>query len=158
MYYDIFGDLWRAKPGAIEWAKEFGAQPYADVTAKDENSKIDAPSVEVDMTTGAFSFSYFDDIDDSARDSSADVPPSNSVAAEAAAASISSGLIQTPTAEKVCCSFCQRVASNLKACGCKIVRYCGRECQTADWASHKLLCTWKKTKSSKKKEPHSASS
>jgi MYND finger len=32
-------------------------------------------------------------------------------------------------------------SENLKACSnCKVVRYCCRECQTADWPKHKKYC------------------
>lgn len=31
--------------------------------------------------------------------------------------------------------------ANLKACSrCKKVKYCGRDCQSRDWAQHKLVC------------------
>ena len=35
---------------------------------------------------------------------------------------------------------CQKPASS--RCGrCKVILYCSRACQTADWAAHKSMCT-----------------
>jgi hypothetical protein len=44
-----------------------------------------------------------------------------------------------PSAEKVCCSQCGRIAE-LKACACKAVRYCSESCQRAQWKRHKEAC------------------
>ena len=38
-YYDTFGDKWRAQSGAVDWARERGAQPFADATDTSGDSK-----------------------------------------------------------------------------------------------------------------------
>ena len=40
------------------------------------------------------------------------------------------------------CRFCQaRDCVSLRACGgCKLARYCSRECQLADWSEHREVC------------------
>ncbi|KAF8959867.1 hypothetical protein BDZ97DRAFT_1374259 [Flammula alnicola] len=44
------------------------------------------------------------------------------------------------------CARCQRV-DDLKLCsGCRSIKYCSRECQTAHWATHRLACKKKKGK------------
>ena len=47
------------------------------------------------------------------------------------------------------CSKCDKEATGYCMC-CKTVRYCGRECQRADWAAHELVC---KDAECKKDEP-----
>lgn len=40
------------------------------------------------------------------------------------------------------CSQCKTAAGNLSVCaGCKVVRYCCKEHQAADWPTHKAQCT-----------------
>ena len=38
------------------------------------------------------------------------------------------------------CGFCKDSKEQLKSCVCKKVSYCGKECQTKDWKSHKPSC------------------
>ena len=38
------------------------------------------------------------------------------------------------------CAVCNKVDAKL-CTGCRVVSYCSRECQRADWASHKRSCT-----------------
>jgi tetratricopeptide (TPR) repeat protein len=43
------------------------------------------------------------------------------------------------------CRKCHRTGVKLDGCGgCKSVRYCSKECQTADWAAHKKPCKLKR--------------
>lgn len=43
------------------------------------------------------------------------------------------------------CNACKKEASDLKFCtGCNVIKYCDKDCQKADWKSHKKTC--KKTK------------
>jgi hypothetical protein len=45
------------------------------------------------------------------------------------------------------CTFCGRCAENLTTCNdCKVVRYCGKTCQTSHWDEHKLICRKRKAK------------
>ena len=40
------------------------------------------------------------------------------------------------------CSKCSKSLQRLQYCGkCSIVTYCSKECQRADWPTHKLVCT-----------------
>lgn len=42
-----------------------------------------------------------------------------------------------------CCHYCLKLCQNLQVCnGCKVLKYCGRDCQVADWTDfgHKLDC------------------
>jgi hypothetical protein len=45
-------------------------------------------------------------------------------------------------ADKVC-SWCSRMADDLRKCPCKAVRYCDGNCQRLDWRMHRLKCTGK---------------
>lgn len=55
------------------------------------------------------------------------------------AETVRDGTIKDP-AKTSCCIVCGS-PNNLKLCSaCKLVRYCGRECQMADWKNHKELC------------------
>mmetsp|Transcript_16242 Transcript_16242/g.23920 ORF Transcript_16242/g.23920 Transcript_16242/m.23920 type:complete len:315 (-) Transcript_16242:91-1035(-) len=39
------------------------------------------------------------------------------------------------------CKGISSIGSNLKTCtGCKVAKYCSRDCQELDWRSHKLVC------------------
>ena len=157
-YYDTFGDKWRAQSGAVDWARERGAQPFADATDTSGDSKS-GRKLSMDLPTGIASISYFnddDDDDDSDNDdggggdeeerpirSSGAVPSVDPEAAKRSAAALSASVMEAPSADKVCCSACGTVALDLKACRCKAVRYCGKACQVDDWPRHKLACTWK---------------
>ena len=38
------------------------------------------------------------------------------------------------------CAVCNKLGT-MRACGkCKLIRYCGKECQIADWKRHKTIC------------------
>ena len=147
-YFDTFGDKWRAQPGAVEWAREHGAQPFADAT--DTSESTGGMMAHADLSTGTFTaFPYFDDDDDQQQQQQQSrrgggVPSVDPEAAKKTAASLSASTMEAPSAEKFCCSACGTVAADLKACRCKAVRYCGKACQVADWPTHKLVCTWKK--------------
>ena len=43
---------------------------------------------------------------------------------------------------KLDCFYCMKHSEcSLKKCaGCNVARYCDRECQKADWSSHKNIC------------------
>jgi hypothetical protein len=42
---------------------------------------------------------------------------------------------------KIRCANCKECHTNLVMCsGCRKVRYCGKECQKADWSPHKRAC------------------
>lgn len=42
---------------------------------------------------------------------------------------------------KFTCSYCHKVITNLLRCGkCRVIHYCSRECQKADWKEHKAVC------------------
>ena len=38
------------------------------------------------------------------------------------------------------CHICVRPQARLRCGKCQLVRYCGTECQRADWAAHKPTC------------------
>lgn len=38
------------------------------------------------------------------------------------------------------CCVCKKVGETMKCAKCKSVRYCSKECQTLDWATHKETC------------------
>jgi len=39
------------------------------------------------------------------------------------------------------CGLCHKAAEKMKVCsGCHLTPYCSRECQTKDWAAHKVVC------------------
>ena len=39
------------------------------------------------------------------------------------------------------CKVCAKSGIKLKVCsGCHYVKYCSKECQSKDWASHKAFC------------------
>ena len=38
------------------------------------------------------------------------------------------------------CCFCKTQSERLKSCVCGKVSYCGEECQTSDWKTHKVSC------------------
>ena len=38
------------------------------------------------------------------------------------------------------CCFCKTQSEGLKSCVCGKVSYCGEECQTSDWKTHKVSC------------------
>ena len=41
------------------------------------------------------------------------------------------------------CNSCGRDSSSLRKCHCRLVAYCGTECQSNDWPKHKANCTAK---------------
>ena len=42
------------------------------------------------------------------------------------------------------CAMCDRHLCKVRLCAqCRLVSYCGRECQRGDWAQHKAACTKK---------------
>ncbi|KAL0482096.1 hypothetical protein AKO1_013227 [Acrasis kona] len=43
----------------------------------------------------------------------------------------------------IMCDKCQKVVAKTRCSACKNAWYCGRECQTADWKSHKVKCNIK---------------
>ncbi|KAL0482179.1 hypothetical protein AKO1_013332 [Acrasis kona] len=50
---------------------------------------------------------------------------------------------ETNATQDVChsCDKCGKKAEDIKQCSsCKVAKYCGRDCQVADWGSHKLQC------------------
>jgi hypothetical protein len=50
------------------------------------------------------------------------------------------------------CEFCRKEETKVKLfrCSrCKFVRYCSKECQTADWKKHKHACSFLKEKMEK---------
>jgi RNA recognition motif-containing protein len=51
--------------------------------------------------------------------------------------------VDNPTfTKKRICDVCKKDNDDCKWCSvCKNIRYCGRECQTADWKHHKKVCT-----------------
>ena len=67
--------------------------------------------------------------------------------------SVAGEVVKTPTRnrpiersigvkDKVCCAVCKKIPQNLKRCSrCRSVSYCSAECQRADWALHKSVCT-----------------
>lgn len=61
--------------------------------------------------------------------------------------SMSSGVdpIRTPTVPRADCRFCDRTPQEigqpmLRCSACKMVVYCGQECQKLDWKFHKKGC------------------
>lgn len=38
------------------------------------------------------------------------------------------------------CEYCKKVVPLKRCSRCHVVQYCSRECQTADWNSHKIVC------------------
>jgi len=39
------------------------------------------------------------------------------------------------------CNYCKKGERRMKKCSrCKLIRYCSRECQGADWIEHKSVC------------------
>lgn len=56
-------------------------------------------------------------------------------------ATASASLSSVPELTKYCAACPKRLAHKANRCGrCKVAHYCSRECQTKDWASHKLKC------------------
>ena len=47
-----------------------------------------------------------------------------------------------PSQDPLCsaCAKCKQVKKVMKCSGCKLIRYCGRDCQKADYARHKVVC------------------
>jgi hypothetical protein len=46
-----------------------------------------------------------------------------------------------PTGDIETCAACGRSGADLKRCGgCRLVMYCGADCQRADWTVHKEVC------------------
>ena len=41
------------------------------------------------------------------------------------------------------CVTCGSPVPRKSSCKCHGARYCGRECQEADWPSHKVGCSWR---------------
>uniref|UniRef100_A0A7S0R3V4 MYND-type domain-containing protein n=1 Tax=Chlamydomonas leiostraca TaxID=1034604 RepID=A0A7S0R3V4_9CHLO len=45
------------------------------------------------------------------------------------------------TSGRASCAACGAQPDKLQQCArCKVVKYCGRDCQTRDWPNHKLMC------------------
>lgn len=42
---------------------------------------------------------------------------------------------------KICCE-CGQTCGNLMKCGCRKVRYCSKDCQTAHWEEHRAKCAF----------------
>ena len=52
------------------------------------------------------------------------------------------GLVDGGAVNSIVCNFCHTPESPdhcLKACKCKLVKYCNKECQKSHWSSHKAL-------------------
>ncbi|KAJ6500194.1 hypothetical protein C8R47DRAFT_1257850 [Mycena vitilis] len=48
--------------------------------------------------------------------------------------------MSTPSEDAPACSVCGKSGEISRCSGCKLRYYCGRDCQTSDWRSHKSAC------------------
>ena len=70
--------------------------------------------------------------------------PANAAAAAHVAVDVAEALATRPCAHPGCCTIVgpsEAGALGGKRCsGCRLVRYCGRACQVANWKAHKAAC------------------
>eukprot|EP00613_Pedinella_sp_CCMP2098_P065030 CAMPEP_0171989346 /NCGR_PEP_ID=MMETSP0993-20121228/276367_1 /TAXON_ID=483369 /ORGANISM="non described non described, Strain CCMP2098" /LENGTH=167 /DNA_ID=CAMNT_0012642335 /DNA_START=77 /DNA_END=577 /DNA_ORIENTATION=+ len=136
-YLELYGFFWRHQAGAVEWVNTAGKTAYAAAKSKKLTKKNGS-------TSGAMGGSSADsDSDDDSTDGASPLSPEDLAARLrtfwASPATSNNGGNPTkrqeksvPNAEKLCCTYCQKIAL-LKECPCKNTRYCGTECQVADW-------------------------
>lgn len=135
---------------ACDYLKSPATGAGADADAATGAGAGAAADAATDAADGRQSAAYLAALDAACRKSVADFAaldaarcqsaPSLAAAAAAAAADADTLAEAGPAAHA--CGNCQRrPATKLKLCSrCRAVRYCGVECQRADWPAHKLLC------------------
>lgn len=89
---------------------------------------------KADLSRTVFAFIHKDAGDGKVAMIETDTPQKH---AAAMVCIISSGRM-TPFS-KFCCE-CGQADGNLMKCGCRKVRYCGKDCQTAHWGAHRAKC------------------
>lgn len=143
-YIENFGRFWRREPGAVKWAlkttkrAEIREKAKLATTEDDSDDDTDRSSSSSGTTVAERAASISEHWRAFLRDAQ------NGAASSTAAGIAVDPLV--PSADRVCCSHCGRLGS-LKPCSiCKLVRYCGKECQRADWreGGHKQDCKERK--------------
>ena len=80
-----------------------------------------------------------------------EVRTKQSIARRAGLAPIWDLVTDSPSRPILVCGHCKQKKERLLTCtGCKSIKYCGSECQRADWRNHKSLCKEKKKKKEEK--------